>query len=96
MGWLGLPRVSWPVSQRGAGLVALSSPVRRSRSLRTILEPLAWAAQGCGSRCLMEQLLAQRLGAALAFQAAEEISALQGHAHVSQYMQPRRQISASI
>lgn len=57
LGWLSLPRVSWPVSQRGAGSVALSSPVRKSRSLRTMLEPLMQAAQWCGTRCLMEWLL---------------------------------------
>lgn len=35
------------------------------------------------------------LSVALALQAAEEISALQGHAHVSQCVQSRRQISAA-
>lgn len=57
LGWLALPRVSWPVSQWGAGLVALSSPPRRSRNLRTMVEPLAQAAQWCGTHCLMEWLL---------------------------------------
>lgn len=57
LGWLSLPRVSWPVSQRGAGSVALSSPVRKNRSLKTMLEPLMQAAQWCGTHCLMEWLL---------------------------------------
>jgi len=44
----------------------------------------------------MEQLLTPCFSAALALQAAEETSALQGHAHVSLCVQSRRRISASI
>lgn len=96
LGWLALPRVSWPVSQRGAGSVALNSPVRRSSRLGTMLEPLCRQHSDVALTARWSGSSAWSLSTALALQGTEEIGALRGHAHVSLHMQSRHQISASI
>lgn len=89
---LSLPRVSWPVSQRGAGSMAPSSPARSSRSLGSMLEPGTGTAVMWHSG-LMETILC-RASARLWLCGLEESAALRGHAHVSLGVQPRRRISA--
>lgn len=94
-GWLALPRVSWPVSQRGAVSVAPSSPPRRSRSLRTMLEPFA---ERRSDVALWVRCSSSTLGASARFWLSE-LQRKSEHSKgmpTSHCVQSRRQISASI